>query len=135
MLLTRIVLLAFALLYGLLALWCGLAVDSTAAALGLVLSDGSARSEYITVYVGLEAGLALFFSLCAAGDGAARRCGLLLALCSSGALALARMGSLLVVVDPRPITWIMLAVEVALTLLAACSWLRLRNTGGHSPTT
>jgi hypothetical protein len=47
--------------YLLLAAWCALKPEQTAASVGYELRAGSGRSEYFTVYGGLQAGLGLLF--------------------------------------------------------------------------
>lgn len=57
----RIVLAVIGVVYILTAAWCALKPVSTAAAIGLDLSGGSGRSEYFTVYGGLQTALGLIF--------------------------------------------------------------------------
>jgi hypothetical protein len=47
--------------YLLLAAWCAARPEQTAASVGYSLSSGSGRSEYFTVYGGLQIGLGLLF--------------------------------------------------------------------------
>jgi len=47
--------------YLLLAVWCAVKPEQTAASVGYELRAGSGRSEYFTVYGGLQAGLGLLF--------------------------------------------------------------------------
>lgn len=54
-----------AVLYAGFALWCTFAVTKTAAAIGYVGLNNGGRAEYMTVYGGLQLGLALFFAYCA----------------------------------------------------------------------
>jgi hypothetical protein len=57
----RIVLAVIGAAYVAVAAWCALKPVSTAAAIGLELSGGSGRSEYFTVYGGLQTALGLIF--------------------------------------------------------------------------
>ena len=107
-----------ALLYLALAAWCTLAPDGTSKALGFGLTNGSARSEYITVYGGLELGMAVFFLLTALNPDW-RRMGVLFALSTYGCLALFRLGTLLFVPDVGAFPKIMIGVEATMTVLAA----------------
>jgi hypothetical protein len=50
-------------LYAGLAAWCAVAPDSTSKTVGFDLRGGSGRSEFLTVYGGLELGIALVFLL------------------------------------------------------------------------
>lgn len=52
-------------LYALFALWCTLRPQQTSAFLGLEPKGWKGMSEYVAVYGGLEAGLAVFFGLAA----------------------------------------------------------------------
>ena len=47
--------------YLLLAAWCALKPEQTSASVGYELRAGSGRSEYFTVYGGLQAGLGILF--------------------------------------------------------------------------
>ena len=50
-------------LYAGLAAWCAVAPASTSKTVGFELQGGSGRSEFLTVYCGLELGMALVFLL------------------------------------------------------------------------
>lgn len=52
-------------LYGLFALWCTLRPEQTSSFLGLEPKGTKGMSEYVAVYGGLEAGLAVFYGLSA----------------------------------------------------------------------
>jgi hypothetical protein len=51
------------LLYFALAIWCTVAPHVTAGKVGFQLNGGSGQSEFVTVYGGLEFGMALIFLL------------------------------------------------------------------------
>ena len=59
--LPRIFLAAVGLLYAGLAIYCVVAPSRAADTVGLEMKGGSGRSEFLTVYGGLEMGMALFF--------------------------------------------------------------------------
>lgn len=52
-----------AVLYAIFAAWCSLAPQQTSTFLGLVRSNPGGESEYLAVYGGLQAGLAVFYGL------------------------------------------------------------------------
>ena len=51
-----------ALLYTVFALWCAIAPRPTSAFLGLIPANPAGESEYLAVYGGLQAGLAVFYT-------------------------------------------------------------------------
>lgn len=59
----RVFLAVVGLLYAGLAAWCAAAAASTSQTVGFELKGGSGRSEFLTVYCGLELGMALVFLL------------------------------------------------------------------------
>ncbi len=59
----RALLALFALIYIGLGIWCAVATETTATALGYELRTSSGRSEYFTVYVGLDLALGICFLL------------------------------------------------------------------------
>jgi hypothetical protein len=50
------------LLYTIFAIWCSAAPERTARSLGLSALTSSGRSEYLVIYGGLQAGLAIAFA-------------------------------------------------------------------------
>lgn len=52
-------------IYVVFALWCTVSPEQTAAFLGLELKGWKGLSEFVAVYGGLEAGLAVFYGLAA----------------------------------------------------------------------
>ena len=62
-LLVRIFLTAVGVLYAYLAWWCSVSPAETSQLVGFQLVGGSGRSEFLTVYGGLEAGMAAIFLL------------------------------------------------------------------------
>ncbi|MGE0190861.1 MAG: hypothetical protein AB7T63_02360 [Planctomycetota bacterium] len=112
-----------ALMYLGLAAWCTLLPDRTAEAIGFAFAKPGARSEYITVYGGMEAGLGVFFAL-AAWVPAWRETGLLLGLCLYAGLALWRLGTFLRIDGITGFPRIAFALEAALLVTAAILWVR-----------
>ena len=76
-----------------------------------------------TVYGGLEMGMALFF-LFAALSPSLRTAGLLFALVLYGCLALWRIGTVLTIDGVGTFPYVMLAIEVTFTLIAAALYFR-----------
>ncbi len=60
---TKIFLVVVGLLYLGLAIWCSFDPQTTSAKVGFELQPGSGESEFVTVYGGLELGMALIFFL------------------------------------------------------------------------
>lgn len=78
-----------AVLYTVFALWCALAPRQTSGFLGLTYSNPAGESEYLTVYGGLQAGLAVFYAL-ATFLPEHRKSALLLSLALYGGIVLLR---------------------------------------------
>lgn len=57
----RLFLVLVAILYGSLAAWCSIDPAGTSKVVGFSLQQGAGQSEFLTVYGGLEAGMALMF--------------------------------------------------------------------------
>jgi len=125
---TRWVLILFGLLYLVLGVWCTVAPESTARAVGFELVGGAGRSEFIVVYGGLELALGAFFLLCGL-DASLHRAGLLLATISSFCLAIARAATLLLVPDVPDSTYPFFAAEVVMSLAAGAAYLRFARRG------
>ena len=85
-----------AVMYLFLGAWCTVMPDKTATSIGFAFTKAGARSEYITVYGGMEVGLGVFFMLTALNP-AWRQAGLLLGLCLYGGLALWRLYTFLTI--------------------------------------
>ncbi|QDT71101.1 DUF4345 family protein [Lacipirellula limnantheis] len=58
---SRIFLTVVGILYAGLAIYCAVAPQKAADTVGLEMKGGSGRSEFLTVYGGLEMGMAVFF--------------------------------------------------------------------------
>lgn len=115
-------------LYILFALWCTIMPEKTASALGLSFRSGSGKSEYITVYGGLEFGLGVFFLVTALRP-EMREPGLLLALLFYAGLVAWRTGTFLLVPGIGKVTYFFGAFELVLGLAALALWLT-RHKGG-----
>jgi hypothetical protein len=60
---TRMFLTLVGVLYLCLAAWCSVSPQTTSRTVGFELRPGAGQSEFLTVYGGLEFGMALFFLL------------------------------------------------------------------------
>lgn len=112
-----------ALMYLALGVWCSVLPDKTARSLGFAFTTPGARSEYITVYGGMEFGLGVFFLVCAA-SASWREAGLLLGLCMYAGLLLWRLYTFVAVSGITGFPRIALALEGALFFAALLLWLR-----------
>ena len=59
----KIYLLIVSFLYLVLAIWCSVSPEATSRKVGFELKGGAGQSEFMTVYGGLEFGVALIFAL------------------------------------------------------------------------
>lgn len=100
------------------ALWCTIAPQATASAIGFTFSNSSARSEYITVYGGLEAAMAVFFLLGALREDL-RWPALVFAVCLYSGLVLFRLGTLITLSGLSRMIFVLFAMEMA---LAVAGW-------------
>lgn len=78
-----------AVLYAGFSVWCALAPRQTSSFLGLAAANPGGESEYLAVYGGLQAGLAVFYALALALP-EHRKAALLLSLCLYGGIVLLR---------------------------------------------
>lgn len=93
------------------------------AATGLLPQTPTALTELRAYYGAFEMGFALFLALCAWRQ-EWRSAGLALLSLTAGALVLGRCLGLLIDGGPQPLTWQLLAVETAITAIAAFAWWR-----------
>ena len=112
-----------AVMYLGLGVWCSVLPDRTAAAIGFAFDKPGARSEYITVYGGMEFGLGVFFLACALNP-AWREPGLVLGLCLYGGLAIWRIYTFVTIEGITGFPRIAFALEVFLLLAALLLWFR-----------
>ncbi|MGI8560059.1 MAG: DUF4345 family protein [Luteimonas sp.] len=110
-----------ALVYAVFALWCALRLDSTAQNLGYTALSNSGRSEYFTVYGGLQWGLALVFAWLAFKP-ELHRTGLLVALALYAPIVLHRSISLLRFGPVEAMTKAIAGLEWVMLVAAAALW-------------
>lgn len=111
-----------AAMYAVFALWCALRLDSTAANLGYTALSASGRSEYLTVYGGLQWGLALVFAYTAMKP-ELQRPGIMIAIALYAPIVLHRTYSLLRFGPVESLTRIVAGLEIAMLLAAIAIWL------------
>lgn len=104
------------LLYFGLAMWCTFAPAETSQKIGLKLTGGSGKSEYMTVFGGMEFGLALILIVLAWRPGMANE-GVLVCVLMHATLVLFRTVSLFWFSDIEPMTWKLAVGEWAILLL------------------
>jgi hypothetical protein len=115
-------LLTIGVVYVLLGVWCTLRPSVTSEAVGFRLVGDGGKSEFVTVYGGLEVGLGLAMIVTAVVP-ELRPGGLVFALVLSAALPCFRIPTLLTLSVPRT-TWILAGVEVVFVALLLLAWLR-----------
>jgi hypothetical protein len=123
----RAYLLVSAVLYVAFAVWCTLAPTKTASFLGLSFRSGSGKSEYITVYGGLEFGVAMFF-LAAALRPELRWAGLVFAILFYAGLVIWRVPTLLFISGVERPTYLFAAGEAVLLAAGIAVWLMSART-------
>ncbi len=112
-----------AVAYALFAIWCTVAPSATAAGIGYGLPTNSAKSEYITVYGGLEMALAIFFLLGALRDDL-RWPAFVFALCLYSSLVVFRLGTLVTLPGLSRTIYILFALEATLAVIGWVLYLR-----------
>lgn len=110
-----------ALLYAVFALWCAFRLESTSQSLGFVALNNSGRSEYLTIYGGLQWGLALIFLFFALKP-ELHRAGLVVAIALYLPLVIHRTLSLLRFSPVERLTQGVAVLEVALLVAAVALW-------------
>ena len=93
-----------------LGLWCAASPESTAASVGFSLTGGSGRSEWVTVYGGLQTGLGIAMIVCGLTPNL-KLGGLAFAAIFSCGLVLFRTPTLLAL-QVKPLTYGFAATEV-----------------------
>lgn len=111
-----------AVMYLLLGLWCTLWPDKTAAAVGFGFAQPGGRSEYITVYGGMEFGLGVFFLLTVLNP-VWREVGLLFGLCLYGGLTVWRLYTFVAIEGITGFPRVAFALEALLLIAAVFLWL------------
>lgn len=120
----KIYLLVNAALYIIFAVWCTIMPTKTASVLGLALPSASGKSEYITVYGGLEFGVAIFFLLAALRQ-ELLPAGMLFAVCFYSGLIVWRMGTFASISGIGRITYGFAASELVLGIIAILIYARM----------
>lgn len=115
-----------AALYLVFALWCTFWASKTAAAQGFLALDGAGRAEYLTVYGGLQFGLALFFALLA-WTPRWHEVGLLFALCIYLPIVLWRIAGLVAHWPVGSTTLAVAGLEAFMLLWAGWIWISQRG--------
>jgi hypothetical protein len=115
-----------AAMYGLLGAATMLNPDRLARAVGFYTLDNSGSSEFLTIYAGLELGLAAFYAA-AASDATRARFALFFSLWYYAGIVLFRIPSLMIYHPVRTVTYILAAGEVVLLLAAAILHARSRR--------
>ncbi|MEP6634945.1 MAG: DUF4345 domain-containing protein [Luteimonas sp.] len=110
-----------AAMYAVFALWCALKLDDTARNLGYTALSNSGRSEYFTVYGGLQWGLALIF-LYFAYKPELHRIGLLAAIALYAPIVMHRSLSLLRFGPVETMTKMVAGLEIAMLVAAIALW-------------
>lgn len=110
-----------AALYAIFGLSCAIGLDRTSANLGYTALSNSGRSEYFTVYGGLQWGLALIF-LYLALKPELHRAGIVVALALYAPIVLHRMISLMRFSPVEKLTMAVAGLEIALLLVAVLLW-------------
>ena len=112
-----------AVMYLVLGVWCTVLPEKTAAAVGFAFAKPAGRSEFVTVYGGLEFGLGVFFLICALQSGW-RETGLLLGLCLYAALTFWRLYTFATIEGIAGFPRVAFVLESALFVSALVLWLR-----------
>jgi hypothetical protein len=113
---TNIYLWSNSVLYLIFTLWCLFKTTATAEFAGLGFINGSGRSEYLTVYVGLEAGLAVFYAITALKP-EYREIGIIFSLALYIGIVLVRTITLITISNIGMGTYIIAGLEVILLLI------------------
>jgi Domain of unknown function (DUF4345) len=121
---TALYLYANAVLYLVFALWCTIGMSKTAPGMGFSALTNSGRSEYLTIYGGLQVGLAIAFWFMARNP-ELHRPGILFALALYAPIVLFRLVSLARFWPVGNVTLATAALEVV--LLAVGIWLYFRS--------
>lgn len=109
--------------YVYLSLWCSFRPKETSQLVGFELIPGSGQSEFLTVYGGLEMGLAIYLLLPlirkSLTDAALLNC-----LIIHGCLVLFRSVGFVLYADIQPLTWKLAAGEWAIFIIATLLYLQ-----------
>lgn len=97
--------------------WCFLYPESTAAAVGYTLNGQKGFAEYAAVYGGIQAGMGIFFALCA-WQSQLTQPGLVMAACIYGGIAIFRTAAIIEGGTNIENGWIFYTIEVTFALSA-----------------
>jgi hypothetical protein len=112
------------ILYLIFSLWCLAKPKITAEFAGLGFLNGSGKSEYLTVYVGLEAGLAAFYAITALKP-EYRELGIIFSLALYIGIVLVRTITLLTIPNIGRGTFIIAALELLLLVFPCLIYFRI----------
>lgn len=132
MLFVKLYLWVNAVLYALFAILCSVKADATASFLGYHFSETAGKIEYLTVYGGLELGLAFFFVYSAVANGMAIPA-IYFSCFLYGCLVLFRILALLYFGWSGVNIFIIAILEFVLLAGALFSWYCVRKTAANGP--
>jgi len=118
---TTIYLYVNAVLYAVFALWCTFGHERTAQSLGYLTRNNAGRSEYLTVYGGLQWGLAILFATLATHR-APETLALAISIGIYAPIVLYRLASLFRYAPVGGLTKSVAALETALLVAAVALW-------------
>jgi hypothetical protein len=110
-------------LYLIFSVWCLIKTTTTAKFAGLSFINGSGKSEYLTVYVGLDAGLAVFYAITALKH-EYTDIGIIFSLALYIGIVLVRTITLFTIPNIEKGTYIIAALEWALLITPSLVFLR-----------
>lgn len=122
----KIYLVIVAAVYIGLAFWCTFSPESTSKKVGLRLEGGSGRSEFMTVYGGLELGIAIVLLLAVFRNETVTY-GVIACVAIHGAVVLFRTISLLMFDNIDSFTWRLAIGEWAVLLLGLFVWYLIQS--------
>ena len=120
------------ILYFVLAIWCSLSPATTSEKVGFELKGGSGQSEFMTVYGGLEFGMALIFA-CACVRNATVFYGVLACVLLHGSLVVFRTISLFTFEEIGAFTYRLAIGEWVITVLGILILIFLPAQSGQTP--
>lgn len=133
LMLAMIFLIVNGVLYLALGIWCAALPGTTSQAVGFNLASNGGKSEFITVYGGLEVSMGLFFLFCAfykpTAGGDLITVGLWYSLITYACLMLFRWGTIFTLKDLSTFVYSMVVLETTFTIISAV--LLWRQSGRH----
>jgi hypothetical protein len=128
LLITKFYLVLVAITYAGLAIWCSVSPATTSEKVGFELKGGSGQSEFMTVYGGLEFGLALILMLAVFRQESVPY-GLIACVLIHGSLCLFRTISFVSFSGIGSMTWKLAAGEWVIFLAGLVLWYLQRKAG------